>query len=110
MPPTIDQREAIAAALREFDGRPVADAARKLFATLGYSSDRRLPIASAKQFLTQLDPGDKLTDRERETLDQLTSLHLLFQLTGIELDAHGDLLDDPQAVQIGRAHVCTPVT
>ena len=99
MPATIDQREAIAAALREFDGRPVADAARKLFATLGYSSDRRLPIASAKQFLTQLDPGDKLTDRERETLDQLTSLHLLFQLTGIELDAHGDLLDDPKAVQ-----------
>ncbi len=99
MPATIDQREAIAAALREFDGRPVADAARKLFATLGYSSDRRLPIASAKQFLAQLDPGGKLTDRERDTLDQLTSLHLLFQLTGIELDAHGDLLDDPKAVQ-----------
>ncbi|MEI6149557.1 MAG: hypothetical protein WCS01_10705, partial [bacterium] len=100
MPSTpIDQRELIVTALKEFEGRPVAEAAKKLFATLGYVSDRRLPIANAKQFCEQLDPGAKLTDRERETLDQTTSLHLLFQLTGVELDAHGDLLDDRTAVQ-----------
>lgn len=57
MPTTIDHREAIIAALKDFDSRPIADAANQLFATLGYQSDRHLPITSAKQFRDQLDPA-----------------------------------------------------
>jgi adenine-specific DNA-methyltransferase len=100
MPDRIDQREALATVLKEFDGRPVAEIAKKLFAALGYESNRRLPISTAKQFCTQLDPGGRLTERERETLDQLTSLHLLFQLTDGELADHvGDTVDDGRAVE-----------
>lgn len=98
MPTAIDQREPIIAALKAFDGQSFPDAARQLFAALGYRSDRRIPIANAKQFCESLDPAGKLTERDREALAQTTSLHLLFQLTGAELDAHGDLLDDPTAV------------
>ena len=38
-----DHREAVVAALKAFDNRPLAEAAGRLFATLGYQSDRRLP-------------------------------------------------------------------
>jgi adenine-specific DNA-methyltransferase len=93
-----DQRETIIAALKAFDSQPLAEPARKLFAILGYQSDRRLPIATPTQFRAQLDPTNKLTDREREALDGLQSLHLLFQLSDAELTAHGDLFDDPSAV------------
>jgi len=93
-----DQRETIISALKAFDNRPLADAARSLFATLGYQSDRRLPIATPAQFHAQLDPTGKLADRERESLDQLTSLHLLFQLSDTELTRQRDLLDPGNAV------------
>jgi hypothetical protein len=93
-----DQRETIIAALKAFDSQPLVEPARNLFATLGYQSDRRLPIATPAQFRAQLDPTNKLTDREREALDGLQSLHLLFQLSDAELTAHGDLFDDPSAV------------
>ena len=99
MAAVVDQREAIADALKKFANQPIEIASRELFAALGYASDRRLPVATTKQFRTQLDPGKKLTEREGETLDQLTTLHLLFQFTGAELDAHRDLLDDPSSVQ-----------
>jgi len=103
MPDRIDQRDALAAVLKEFDGRPVTEVAKKFFATLGYDSNRRLPITTAKQFCAQLDPGRKLTERERESLDQLSSLHLLFQFTGGELDDHvGDLLDNGTGVEATR--------
>lgn len=44
-----DHREVIVAALKAFDDRPLPDAARTLFATLGYQSDRRLPISTTRQ-------------------------------------------------------------
>ena len=99
MPDRTDQRETLAATLAAFDTAPLADAARRLLSNLGYQSDRRLPIATAKQFCAQLDPDGKLTDREHETLNELQSLHLLFQLTGSELDSSNDLFDDSSTVQ-----------
>ena len=99
-----DQRDAIATALSAFATRPFADAARGFFAALGYASDRHIPIATPKAFFDQLDLGKKLTERERETLQRLTSLHLLFQLTDAELTANGDLFDDPAAVQKSQSH------
>lgn len=99
MPTAIDQREAIVGALKAFDNRPLADAAGTLFATLGYQSNRRLPISTTQQFREQLDQHGKLTDRDHEALGRLQSLHLLFQLTDAELAAHGDLFDDTDALQ-----------
>ena len=81
----IDQRDAITAALADFATRPLDEAADALFGALGYRSDRRLPIATPAQFCAQLDPLDTLTARERESLDYLTALHLLFQITDTEL-------------------------
>jgi hypothetical protein len=99
MPASTDQREAIATALKAFESRPLADAARRLFATLGYESDRRVSIATSKQFIEQLDPHGRLTDRERDALGQANALHLLFQLTNAEFDVHGDMFDDARVVQ-----------
>jgi adenine-specific DNA-methyltransferase len=93
MPSAIDSREAIVTALKAFGGASVRDAAETLFAALGYASDRRIPIATPKEFCAQLDPGNKLTDRERMTLNELLSLHLLFQLTGSEFGSSMDLFD-----------------
>jgi adenine-specific DNA-methyltransferase len=94
-----DQREAIATALNAFENQPLADAGSRLFATLGYQSDRRIPIATPKQFCEQLDPQGKLSSREREALDQVKSLHLLFQFSDAELAAHADMFDDASAMQ-----------
>ena len=77
----IDQRAAIASALGEFESQSLADAAKRLFATLGYKSVRKIPIATPRQFCEHLDPGGKLTDRERESLETLQSLSLLFQFS-----------------------------
>jgi len=99
MPARIDQREALAAALNDFDGQPVASAGRNLFATLGYKSDRRISISSSRHFQNQLDPNSKLTSRERDTLDQVNSLDFMFQLTDAEIGLHGDMFDDPKKVQ-----------
>ena len=99
MPERTDKREALAAALKDVEAHPLPEAARRLFATLGYASERRIPISTPGQFCGQLDPGNKLADREREALHGLTSLHLLFQITGTELHVHGDLLDDRGTIQ-----------
>ncbi|MBI4027995.1 MAG: Eco57I restriction-modification methylase domain-containing protein [Verrucomicrobia bacterium] len=99
MPDRTDQREAISGALKAFESISLTEAARKLFAILGYQSDRCIPISTPKQFFEQLDPEKKLTERERDALKDLKSLHLLFQLTDAELAAHGDLFEDAAAVQ-----------
>lgn len=94
-----DQREAIAAALKALESQPLADAGRQLFVTLGYESDRRIPIATAQEFREQLDPHAKLSPSELDALGQVHSLHLLFQLTDAEFDQHVDMFDDAEAVQ-----------
>jgi type I restriction-modification system DNA methylase subunit len=99
-----DQRENIVSVLKGFASQPLANAARALFATLGYASERRIAVATPQQFCEELDPQNRLTDRERETLDRLTSLHFLFQLTDAELTSHGDLFDNPSAVQTTQIH------
>jgi hypothetical protein len=100
----IDQRAAIASALGEFDNQSLANAAKRLFATLGYKSDRTIPIATPRQFCEQLDPGGKLTDKEHESLDALQSLELLFQLTDAELTPQQNLFDDGTSVETTQIH------
>lgn len=95
----IDRREEIASALAKFTTGQFTDASRSLFSTLGYESNRRVSISTPKHFRDQLDPQGKLNDRERSAIEQLRSLHLLFQLTGAELATHTDMFDDGGAVQ-----------
>lgn len=104
MPAATDQREALIAALADFESYPFFEASRRFFATLGYQSDRRLPISTVRQFCDQLDPQNRLTDREREALGSLKSLHLLFQFTDAELAAHTDLFDNKTAADATRIH------
>ncbi|MDW8310236.1 MAG: hypothetical protein RMK20_12760, partial [Verrucomicrobiales bacterium] len=76
------------------------DAALHFLTTLGYQSDRTLPIATPQQFLGQLDPHGRLTERERTALDRCTALHLLFQLTDSELKKQGiEIEDDSKKLQ-----------
>ncbi len=99
MPSLIDQRDAIEKGLGLFKNEPLQDAARKLFETLGYKSDRRVPIATPTQFRAQLDPQGKLTAPEIEAIDQLQSLHLLFQLTDTELGVQHGLFVPSNALE-----------
>jgi len=104
MTTTTDRREDIVAVLSGFESRSLPDAARDFFATLGYQSDRRLPIATVQQFCEQLDPNGRLTPRAQETLGRLQSLHFLFQLTDAELSAQAELFDSIDAVDNARMH------
>jgi type I restriction-modification system DNA methylase subunit len=104
MPAVTDQREAIAAALSDFGSYSLADAACRLFAVLGYKSDRHIPVATTRAFCESFDPKGTLTQRERDQLGQLTSLHFLFQLTDTELTSQRDLLSDSGVVENTRIH------
>ena len=60
------------------------EAATALFATLGYRSDRTLPINTVAELSDQLDPGCFLRE-ENAHLSLWKSVHLIFQLTKSEL-------------------------
>ena len=94
----VDKRNNIEDALKAFGAISLPEAAKGLFSKLGYASQRNLPIATAKQFCEQLDPENKLTDKQREPLLSLDSLHLLFQLTDAEFRNQKGLFDDPSEV------------
>ena len=82
----INHREIIAAALRAFETRPLVDASRDLFATLGYRSERRLDLTpnTPAQFLATFAQG-KPFDAERALLGDWRSVDFLFQLTDAEV-------------------------
>ena len=84
--------------------QPLTDAARALFATLGYSSKRTLRIVSVKQFCEHWDTDGTLTAKERTSLNRLSELHFLFQLTDAELSTQNDLFTDPGTVDGTRIH------
>ena len=100
----IDRRPSIETALSDFARYPLADAARRLFAALGYESKRHLPLSTVAQFRKQFDLQGTLTERERATLEPLTSLHFLFQLTDAELTTQNELFGDSSSVDGSRIH------
>lgn len=102
--PAADPRPSIQQALITFSSRPLPEAAAALYATLGYTSDRTLRLNSVKQFREAFDQQDTLTAKERASLDRLTSLHFLFQLTDAELSNQSDLFSDPGTVDGTRIH------
>lgn len=102
MPDRIDCRPDIATALSRLSTDPFPAAASGLFAAMGYRSDRTLSIATARDFIAQLDSQVRLTDRERDTLGQTSSLNLLFQLTDEEIAAHGDMFKSMTELRPGE--------
>jgi len=95
----IDQREIIESALKSFCDSPFRDISLNFFRMLGYSSRRTLKIGTPKQFLTQLDPNERTTKKERKLFDDVLQLHFLFQLTDAEFTLQRSLLDDGTSVE-----------
>jgi hypothetical protein len=99
-----DLRVDLTTALAAFGTRPLPDAARGLFATLGYQSKRTMRIASVKQFCEHWDTDGTLTAKERTSLNRLSALHFLFQLTDAELAIQTALFTNPSVVDGTRIH------
>ncbi len=95
----IDLRENLERSLHAFDSLQFRDVSLDLFRVLGYSSNRTLKISTTKQFLSQLDPSDRVTSKEREALEDVSQFHFLFQLTDAEFTAQRSLLDDGTRVE-----------
>jgi len=84
--PNIEFKQTIQNALKAFSGQPLAKAAANLFETLGYRSDKHLPITpnTATQFQTMFDPHDHL-NVEKTLLSEWQSVDFLFQVTDEEI-------------------------
>ena len=116
MPPSsyIEIKEQIQTSLAAFSSQPLQQAARALFDTLGYNSqrdERVLKIASPADFIGWLKsanlsnaPSEK---EQQELTDSCNSLHFLFQLTDVEVGAalgqgQADLFDSHTTVDGSR--------
>ena len=79
-----DLRDSIQACLQDFNSKPLRKAALTLLSTLGYQSDRTLPINSLDELKSKLDPNSFLQE-ENAQISKWKSVHLLFQITKSEL-------------------------
>ena len=84
MPSAADQREAIRDALAAFTAKPLRDAARDLFAVLGYRSDRTLAVGSVAHFCSTYDAEGAHLERF-QPVHNWRAIHLLFQLTSSDI-------------------------
>ncbi|NLV41309.1 MAG: hypothetical protein GXY15_08790 [Candidatus Hydrogenedentes bacterium] len=91
----------VTAALAQFQTLPLKDAARQLFAKLGYESDRFLAGAGStpQDFLGHFAAGRPF-DQAKALVPEWTSADLLFQLTDQELSREYSLFTD-DSVQRG---------
>ena len=79
-----DHRTNISENLQHFTSTPLRKASLSLLETLGYRSDRTLPINSLDELKSLLDPNGLLTN-ETALLGRWKSVHLLFQLTDSDI-------------------------
>lgn len=98
MPDRTDLRRQIAEALAAFAEKPLRQAATAFFATLGYRSDRTLPIASVDDFCRQFDPDGKL-NHPSALKAEWKSIEIVFQLTDAELSQTGTLFKETSVQQ-----------
>ena len=77
-------RSDLRAALTAFTGKPLRTAARDLFATLGYASERALDLGSVSHFCKTYDSAGTLLSRF-EPATRWLSIQLLFQLTSADI-------------------------
>lgn len=85
-----DLRTDLIADLAAFGSKPLSAAARAFFKTLGYQSDRTLPVGSVDAFCRQFDSEGRL-DHPSAMKSEWRSIHLLFQLTDQELSKQNPL-------------------
>ena len=116
MPPSssIEIKEQIQTSLAAFDSQSLPQAARALFATLGYNSqrdERVLKIASPADFIgwvKSANPASMLSEKDQHELTAgCNTLHFLFQLTDVEVGAalgqgQADLFDSHTTVDGSR--------
>jgi adenine-specific DNA-methyltransferase len=116
MPPSlpIELKEQIQTALAAFATKPLPQAARALFDTLGYNSqrdERVLKIATPADFIgwvKSANPANTLSDKDQqELITSFKNLNFLFQLTDVEVGAalgqgQTDLFDSHTAVDGSR--------
>src|SRR5437773_981645 len=84
-------KKSIAAALKDFPNAPLADAASHLFATLGYTSQRRLTLTpnTYEGFMTAFAHGRTMNDKHALP-GEWKSIEFLFQLTDEEIRNAGN--------------------
>ena len=84
-----DIQRSIDEALRSFEKLPLAEAARGLFAVLGYESARRIDLKpnTAASFLATFDSGRELSEANALTAEW-SSIDFLFQLSDEEIGNH----------------------
>lgn len=73
-------RHAVHQSLHSFTVESLPHAARALFQTLGYKSDRTVEVASPTDFLAQFNRDDRF-NAKNALLDHWQDIHVLFQLT-----------------------------
>ena len=85
MPADTVLKKSIQIALSNFEGKPLAEAARGLLNALGYESNKTLAITPniSTQFQAMFDPRKQM--KADAKLDEWQSVDLLFQVTGDEL-------------------------
>ena len=89
-----DLRPRIDASIKALATRPMKDAARKLFATLGYDSGKTIDLdPSPAAFLRFIDPADTLARKQLAATSRWRRVDFLFQLTNDEIPslAYGGL-------------------
>jgi adenine-specific DNA-methyltransferase len=86
-------KQAIASSLAGFTTKPLPNAARDFFATLGYRSDRTFFVGSVDRFCGEFDREGRLA-HPSALKDQWKSIQLLFQLTDQELSRQNPLFKD----------------
>jgi REP element-mobilizing transposase RayT len=97
-----DLRKEIESALHRLATAPLREGAEDLLHTLGYQSDRTMPWTLETFLELGRDAAKPLTGKDIQDLQQLESLHLLFQFTDTELSAQGELMDDGTSLQVSR--------
>ena len=90
---TLQTKLSIRDAITQFSVQPLRAASLRLFATLGYQSDRTIAINSVEDFCSQFDHSGLLS-HSRAQKSNWQSIELLFQLTDEELSRNATLFKD----------------
>ena len=89
----VDLKRTISQRVSDFASQPLRMSALKLFAAIGYTSDRTIETRSLREFREQFDPEGKL-EHPTALVGQWQSAELLFQLTDEELSSSATLFRD----------------
>ena len=96
-----DIRQSIQACLQSFTSQTLREPATTLFRTLGYTSNRTLPVNTLESLREHLDPNGFIRE-ENAHISLWKSVHLIFQLTESDLKptarGQGILFSEPEPI------------